>query len=189
MRALPWLFSLPQQTRTSLLPQISLLLLLLLIYLPPTLAVSVTIGGRRWLFTSPTGETQIWTFGCHDLAPGECCLKPPGLLLDPGFVTFTDLQDLDIAFSWKARLLSEPGVWLVEAREACEGESFRSSVGGGVGERGGWTYKWDGRASDPNENGGEPNPRVAGANYLRLPPKLPPSSREVDWLGCFRFYY
>ncbi|KAI4105081.1 MAG: hypothetical protein L6R37_002885 [Teloschistes peruensis] len=173
---------------SSPLPLLILLLLLLTLSPTPAHTVSVTIGGKRWLFTDVHGNTQLWTFGCHNLAPGECCLKPPGLLLDPGFVTFTGLQDLDIAFLWKMQLLSEEGAWPVEAREGCEGESFRSVVGGAEGqERGRWEYKWNGRRSNSDPSGdtedGQPNPRVAGANYLRLPPKLPPSSAEVNWLG------
>ncbi|KAL9580434.1 MAG: hypothetical protein Q9212_004493, partial [Teloschistes hypoglaucus] len=106
MRAPPWLFSLPSlqpNPPRSIIPLLPLLLLLLIIHIQSTDAVSVTIGGKRWLFADIHGNTQLWTFGCHDLAPGECCLKPPGLLLDPGFVTFTGLQDLDIAFLWKTR--------------------------------------------------------------------------------------
>ncbi|KAL8688587.1 MAG: hypothetical protein Q9218_005535 [Villophora microphyllina] len=140
-----------------------------------SLQVDVVIGGKRWLFTDEHGNVEIWTAGCHDLQPGECCMKPPGLIIDPGFVLFTGLQDLDVAFLWKMRLLSPPGEWPVQAHEACSGDSFRSQVGGPT-----WTYKWG--ASDPS-NAKDPNPRAAGANYLRLPPKLPPSATEVDWLG------
>ncbi|KAI4246828.1 MAG: hypothetical protein LQ352_006304, partial [Teloschistes flavicans] len=151
------------------------LLLFLALFIETAWQVDVTIGGKRWLFSDEAGNFQIWTAGCHDLQPGECCMKPPGLLLDPGFVVFTGLQDLDIAFLWKTRLLSQPGAFPVVADEACSGDSFRSQVGGPT-----WTYKWG--ANDPS-NGNDPAPRAAGANYLRLPPKLPPSSTEVDWLG------
>ncbi|KAL8706510.1 MAG: hypothetical protein Q9201_000442 [Fulgogasparrea decipioides] len=151
------------------------ILLVLLALVKSTVQVNVMIGGKRWLFSDEYGNVDVWTGGCRELHPGECCMKPPGLAIDPGFVVFTGLQDLDIAFLWRARMLSPPEELPPRAIQGCSGENFRSQIGGPS-----WTYRW----GNNNPFGpADPNPRAAGANYLRLPPKLPPDPTEVGWLG------
>ncbi|KAL8935302.1 MAG: hypothetical protein Q9211_004766 [Gyalolechia sp. 1 TL-2023] len=148
------------------------LLVLTLTLTTPAFAVSVLLGGTRWHFKDYFGGTSVWAAGCSNLQPGECCLKPPGLIIDPGFTTFTSLSDLDIAFLWHTRRLS-----LDRHRTArgCSGLPFRTHVGGTS-----WTYRW-GNANPFSD--GEASARVAGASYLRLPPKLPPDEEESIWLG------
>lgn len=144
-----------------------------------SLQVDVMIGGKRWVFSDEYGNIEVWSAGCENLQPGECCMKPPGLAINPGFVVFTGLQDLDIAFLWKARLLSPPDTFPVQATHGCSGDSFRSQMGGPS-----WTYRWGSAwANDNPADEAVRNPNAAGANYLRLPPRLPPTEKEVDWLG------
>ncbi|KAL8932751.1 MAG: hypothetical protein Q9216_006693 [Gyalolechia sp. 2 TL-2023] len=138
----------------------------------PTLAVNVLLGGTRWHFKDYFGGTSVWTAGCSNLRPGECCLKPPGLIIDPGFTTFTFLSDLDIAFLWQTRHLSPARQ---RTARGCSGLPFRTHMGGTS-----WTYQWSN--SNPFKDG-EASPRVAGASYLRLPPRLPPDEEESVWLG------
>ena len=125
-------------------------------------------------------------------------MKPPGLALDPGFVIFHGLQDFDIAFLWKAKLLTEPGTFPANALEACSGEVERSHVGGGDGVGtngvgidnkaatamagpGSWVYRWGSTWPDGHEAKG--NPQASGANYLRMPPTVPPDREQVDWMS------
>ncbi|KAI4188974.1 MAG: hypothetical protein L6R41_001783 [Letrouitia leprolyta] len=138
----------------------------------PALAVNVLMGGTRWHYKDYFGGTSTWFAGCSDLRPGECCLKPPGLIIDPGFTTFSLLSDLDIAFLWQARRLTPERQ---RTARGCSGLPFRSFMGAPS-----WTYQW----SNPNPFvDGETSARVAGASYLRLPPKLPPDKIESVWLG------
>ncbi|KAL8946481.1 MAG: hypothetical protein Q9183_007899, partial [Haloplaca sp. 2 TL-2023] len=158
-----------------------ILFILILFLISPSFQVSVTLSGVRWLFADENGNNEVWTAGCTDLQPGECCMKPPGLALDPGFVIFQGLQDFDIAFLWKTKILSEPGTFPANALEACSGEVERSHVGGGGGSGGvgvesdakaatavagpgTWVYRWGTTWPDGHEAKG--NPQASGANYL-----------------------
>ncbi|KAL8811854.1 MAG: hypothetical protein Q9223_001393 [Gallowayella weberi] len=128
------------------------------------------IGGTRWTFMNYFGDVGSWVAGCTDLPPGECCVKPRGFIIDPGFVYFADLENLDIALVWRDR---RSGWW--RTTDGCSGIPFRSQVGGPT-----WNYKWA-NTSPFSVSQGEA--RAAGASYLRLPPKLPPDPTEVNWLG------
>ncbi|KAL8864485.1 MAG: hypothetical protein Q9174_007335, partial [Haloplaca sp. 1 TL-2023] len=145
-----------------------LFFLLISSFIYPSIQVSVTLSGIRWLLADENGNKEVWTAGCADLQPGECCMKPPGIGLDPGFVVFQGLQDFDIAFLWKARILSEPNAFPINALEACSGEVERSHVGGGdaggstgvgsdnkaataVAGPGSWVYRWGSTWPDGHE--------------------------------------
>ncbi|KAL8803013.1 MAG: hypothetical protein Q9182_003439 [Xanthomendoza sp. 2 TL-2023] len=144
--------------------------LLLSAFVNPSFQVHVMIGGTRWTFANYFGDVVSWVAGCSNLPPGECCIKPRGLIIDPGFVYFADLENLDIAFVWSDRRLS----WW-RTTDGCSGIPFRSQVGGPT-----WNYKWANRNPFLESQG---EARAAGASYLRLPPKLPPDPTEVNWLG------
>ncbi|KAL8771266.1 MAG: hypothetical protein Q9209_003171 [Squamulea sp. 1 TL-2023] len=135
-----------------------------------TLQVNVILSGSLWTLANILGHQQFWAGGCINLPPGECCAAPPSLILDPGVVYFTDLQNLDIAFLWKERRVSW---WFAPMRIAhsCSGIPFRSKLGGPS-----WRYHWFGLDQADST-------RAAGASYIRLPPKVPPDPNEVNWLG------